>query len=728
MRRFLLLLVVALQTNVSALYATHIIGGELSYQCLGNDQYLITLKVYRDCYLGEAPFDNPANVSVWTPSGQLIMNISMAFPGSTNVPFVATNPCFQSPPNVCVEEAIYKRTVTLPPSTTGYILAYQRCCRNNTILNLVSPQTTGATYTETIPPSSQISCNSSPEFINFPPIAICIGDTLVFNHSAIDPDGDSLVYRLCTTYSGADPINPQPVPTSAPPFQNIVFANPYNQNYPIATNPPVSIDPFTGILRVSPTQIGQYVVGVCAEEYRNGVLIGTHSRDFQFNVTMCLSNTVADFSLPPDFIQGNDGVLYRCGEYKVDFINNSVNANQYLWDFGVTNITTDTSGLLNPSYIFPDSGYYMVALIANPGYFCADTAYLPVRIKPLLDINITPLPGQCIDNNLFSFNISGFFGTNIIYNWVFQNGNPPVSQQANPQVTYASAGTFPVVLYAEERGCYDTAQTSVTVYGHPIPDILIPPTGCAPFTITFQNNTDAQGNQLVYNWVLGNGQTSSAPSPTVTYPNPGTYNLTLQISSTTGCMDQFNYSWPLDIFPSPHAQFVVDPLVASIFSPEFQFVDQSWGGISCWLYFDNGDSTDQCTIFYEYPDTGHYTPYQVVINEYGCPDTAFQKIWVKPEFTYFVPNAFTVNGDGINDTFRGYGIGIKEIDFRIYDRWGHVIFQTNDQTESWNGRHRNVGADIPNDIYVWAADVTDVFGRYHQLRGKVLLLRSMSNH
>ena len=274
--------------------ATHIIGGELIYDCLGNDSFRITLKIYRDCGPGNAAYDNPAYLSIWdgaTPSVYL-GNFTIPFPGAIQLPFVNSDPCFIPPTGLCVEEAIYSTIIVVPPSLTGYIFAYQRCCRNNSILNIVTPGNTGATYFEQVPfdPADTVNpyiCNNSPRYNNFPPIALCIDRPLVFDHSATDPDGDSLVYYICSPYDGASSGNAAPMITSSPPFTSITFANPYTAGDPIAGFPPLAIDPVTGILTVTPNQLGQYVVGICCDEYRNGVRIGTHSRDFQFNVVNC---------------------------------------------------------------------------------------------------------------------------------------------------------------------------------------------------------------------------------------------------------------------------------------------------------------------------------------------------------------------------------------------------------------------------------------------------------
>src|SRR5688572_16115520 len=189
--------------------ATHIVGGEIYYDCLGNNDYRITLKVYRDCINGQAPYDNPAYVGIFNINGVLLDSAKLPFPGSNFVPPTINTPCYTPPTSVCVEEAIYQGIINLPPIAGGYVLAYQRCCRNNTILNLNNPGQVGSTYTINIPPTSLAICNSSARYNNFPPIYLCEGAPLVFDHSATDPDGDSLVYELCDPYDGASSALPQ---------------------------------------------------------------------------------------------------------------------------------------------------------------------------------------------------------------------------------------------------------------------------------------------------------------------------------------------------------------------------------------------------------------------------------------------------------------------------------------------------------------------------------------
>src|SRR6185295_12820038 len=244
--------------------ATHIVGGEMIYACLGNDQYQVTLKVFRDCFNGAAPFDNPASVFVFDANGNQVTCLSLTLPGSDTLDNDPGNPCLIIPPGICVEEADYSGTVTLSPSPGGYTLVYQRCCRNSIIVNLFDPSNTGATDVAFIPDTSLAVCNSSPYFNNFPPTLICVDQPFTFDHSATDPDGDELVYALCAPFVGADALFPEPMcnlnPAPPPPYPLVQYNLPYSATDPMGGNPPMAIDPATGLLTVTPGTIGNFVV------------------------------------------------------------------------------------------------------------------------------------------------------------------------------------------------------------------------------------------------------------------------------------------------------------------------------------------------------------------------------------------------------------------------------------------------------------------------------------
>lgn len=711
------LIIILLLAFVSKAWSTHIVGGEIYYQCLGNNNYLVTLKIYRDCFNGQAPFDNPASVGIYDAAGNLVDTMSLNFPGSTILPNTLNSPCFTPPANVCVEEAIYTGIKNLPPIVGGYYLTYQRCCRNGTILNLINPGAVGSTYVAHIPSSTLATCNSSPYFNNFPPIFLCAGNPLNFDHSATDIDGDSLVYELCDPYDGASQAMPQPIPPAGPPYAFVPFNSPYNGQNPMSANPALSINPQTGLLTGTPNMIGQWVVGVCVKEYRNGVLLSVNKRDFQFNVVNCPGLIVSSIPSQQTF----------CFGYTVNFLNNSYNASSYHWDFDDANATNDTSNLATPVYTYQDSGVYNVMLICNPGTPCADTGYTTFYIYPLLQPSFASPPGQCFVGNSFNFTAGGNFLGNGTFNWDFgPNASPSISTQQNPTgVTFNAPGTYAVMLTVSENGCTETYIDSVTVYPMPTADFNASPVmGCAPFEMHFSDSSIA-GTPISYLWNFGDGQTSAEASPVHTYQNPGVYTVTLTISTSNGCISTDTFTVPnmITVLPIPTAGFTVDPLVTSIFTPEITVSDNSVNSIGCSYWFGNGSyASNTCNLTYSYSEPGTYEIMQVVSNEFGCTDTSYVTVEIKHEFRFWIPNAFTPNGDGLNDLFKPSVMGVEEYKFMIFDRWGELIYKTSNPQAGWNGNYR--GDPCQEEVYVYRIVFRDLveFKEHHYI-GHVTLIR-----
>lgn len=356
-------------------WATHIVGGELVYKCLGGFTYEIRLKVYRDCYNGNpnAPFDDPARINVFDVNGNRVDTFFITRPPFDTLPINLADPCFVIPPDVCVEAIEYIDTIQLPYSEGGYTLAYHRCCRNMTILNIVEPLDAGATYSCFIPMrNNQTECdNSNPYFNNLPPIGICVNKPLIFDHSATDIDGDSLVYEVCTPFIGATPLDPLENDYAFfPPFPNVTWQTPYGLN-DMLSGVPLQINPRTGLLTATPGRVGQFVVGICVKEYRNGILLSEGRRDFQFNVQPCGRIVLSSFFAPE----------YLCSTYSALFNNQSAgNITNYNWDFGDPTTTNDFSSALSPSYTYPDTGTYRIRLAVSNATGCADTSYHDITI------------------------------------------------------------------------------------------------------------------------------------------------------------------------------------------------------------------------------------------------------------------------------------------------------------------------------------------------------------
>jgi gliding motility-associated-like protein len=517
--------------------ASHIIGGDIYYDYLGNNQYRFFITLYRDCNSNGADYDNPLALAIYRSNGQLFQNIDVPFPGSVVLPVQFNNPCATPPGNMCVQRAIYTTVVTLPPTPGGYDVSYQRCCRGPNVTNLVSPDDTGLTLTTHVPGSETgFTNNGSPRFTNYPPILLCNNDQLVFNHVATDPDGDQLVYSLVTPYSGASSASPLPAQTPAPPYFPVQWSGPFNATQPLGPNSSTVINPSTGILTVNPNMIGLFVVGIRVQEFRNGVLVGETVRDFLFRVFDC--NIVMQAILPtqeqlPTFVS-------YCQGLTVDFVNNSYGGSNYSWDFGVPSQTTDVSSVFAPSFTYPSPGTYTARLIVNEGWACTDTAYMTVTVNNPFSMSWTSQDSLCILGNSFDF-ITQTSNPAANFSWVFDS-DASVQTSTNltvPDVTFSTAGYHVVTLNGDDGDCVTSYTDSIYIFDLPISAIGVPPSvQCLGYTVPFENNSI---NAYNYAWDFGvqeSGQDVSTDfEPTYTYTNPGNYTVKLIASSSVGCSD-----------------------------------------------------------------------------------------------------------------------------------------------------------------------------------------------
>ena len=521
--------------------ASHIIGGDIYYDYLGNDQYRFFITLYRDCASTGAEYDNPLYLSVFKQGNVHVQTVQVPFPGSVILPNNFNNPCATQPTGICVERAIYQVILTLPPIPGGYTVSYQRCCRGPNITNLQFPDDTGLTLVAQVPGSNTgASNNSSPRFTNYPPVLLCNNDQLVFNHSATDPDGDQLVYSLVTPYAGANSNSPQPLQMPPPPYFPVTWQANFNAPAPLGPGSSTIIHPNTGILTVNPNLIGLFVVGVRVQEYRNGQLIGETIRDFLFRVFDCNIQLAAILPMQDQLSTFNG----YCDGLTVNFENNSFGGTNYAWNFGVANTNADQSNLFEPSYTYPSAGTYTAQLIVNPGNNCTDTAYIDIVVNNPLTPSWSAPDSLCQSQAMVTFNAQAN-DPSATFSWTLPSSASVGSAQgvSVPNVTFNAAGFQTVILEAQTNFCQATFTDSILIFGDPIADFIVPPqVECLGYTITFNNSSQ---NTFNYSWDFGFGQSSSQTSPTVTFPSPGLYTVTLISASTGSCTDTVSTLVPI---------------------------------------------------------------------------------------------------------------------------------------------------------------------------------------
>lgn len=274
-------------------HATHIIGGNFEISPLGGNQFLVQLTIFRDCSPSTAILGNMDirvfDAVTYTP----LQNFNSQVPAGNEL--MLGDKCY-SPPDLCVEEYTYLDTISLPNNPNGYIISSQICCRNYIIDNIVNPGSTGMTWSIKIPdPALQ---NSSPSLGAYPSEGfLCLNELRYMDLKATDPDGDSLYYELVTPYTSPS------TGTTPPPYTSVNWKPGYSTLNAIPGNPPLEINPSTGMLRCRASQIGVYVFAYSVSEYRNNVKIGEARRDMQLQVLPnCGTNYKPYFLKPTDSI------------------------------------------------------------------------------------------------------------------------------------------------------------------------------------------------------------------------------------------------------------------------------------------------------------------------------------------------------------------------------------------------------------------------------------------
>ncbi|MEZ4800689.1 MAG: PKD domain-containing protein [Flavobacteriales bacterium] len=617
--------------------ATHIVGGEIYYAYTGvnadgSRNYTITLFVYRDCgptNSNNTPFDEFASIGVFDLSNnslELDMDVELFNSNVEFVPIELENPCFILPPDLCVQKARYTTNITLQPNNDGYMLVYQRCCRNPSIINLINPQWAGATFTTTIPGFDVLpeGVNSSATYNNFPPVALCAGAEFFFDHSASDVDGDSLSYEFCTPFHGASADDPAPDTPAPPPYANVQWATGYDETYQIASNPPFEIDPVTGFITGTANQIGQYVIGVCVTEWRDGVPINTTSRDFQFNVTLCDPNIIATIPEQTSF----------CDGMTVEFGNISTNATFFEWDFGVPGIDTDVSTEQNPSYTYTEQGDYTIMLIANPGWPCADTAITTFDVRNPIDPEINFDGAECINNSVrYDFSSNANLTPQATFTWDFGPGAVPATSTAtapNNILLNPELSSYVINVQIEDDGCFDEATLEIDNVPEPISSIVPQESFCAGLTYTFENSSQ---NTTDFSWNFGapgNGDISFNPSPEYTFPDTGLYVIRLISSAPNTCPDTAFLSFEIYDLLNPGFQDY-GPMCFDV--NEYDFTATGFTTNEATFFWDFGDAANLPTTTLQNPQNitfnapGTY-PISLTINENDCERTYEDELWV----------------------------------------------------------------------------------------------------
>lgn len=354
----------------------------------------------------------------------------------------------------------------------------------------------------------------------------------------------------------------------------------------------------------------------------------------------------------------------------------------------------------------------------------SSTAQVTVQIHPPLTVSALSDDSICLgDVSVLDANTSGGSGTGYSYSWSNGSNAPSTSVSPNDTTVYT--------VTVEDDCETPPAQDSVEIVVHDPPEAKFSEDdleGCRPVTASFTNETDPSMTDQCL-WEFGNGELSDACGQTsATFTEEGCHDVKLKVISPEGCVDSVRKTDLVCVRPYPVADFTHDPQDgAGVQDPEFSFTNLSTGAVSHEWRFGGLDTTKEVHPEYAFPadGAGSYEVCLTALNTYGCKDSICRQVNVEGEFILYVPNAFTPDGDGVNDEFGPVVQGADETDysFTIRDRWGQVVFRTEDPGSKWDGTNRGSGGVKP-DVYVWRLVTKNKYnGKAVERTGHVTVIR-----
>lgn len=420
--------------------------------------------------------------------------------------------------------------------------------------------------------------------------------------------------------------------------------------------------------------------------------------------------------------QANFASTIECEGNSTTFIDESSvlasNITGWDWEFG-DNFGTSSSQ--NPGYLYQQTGTYQAQLIVETDGGCKDTVINEVIINPVPIVSIAGID-TCL-NDETSFTNSTIPQDNTIANWNWDLGDGSSASNITTTHTYSNHGIYTVTLTATtDSGCVASGSTNIEVFPNPEPAFALQVAeGCAPHQVYFlDESTIATGVLDQYFWNLGDGTTSASPNPVNTYQDSGYYDISLSVTSAEGCNTEIFVSNAVRSNITPVAEFTIKEDRLSLLDAELEMSETSEHALAWYWNLGDGTTSTEVVPEHTYSEPGVYDIVLQVTNG-DCEDYAFGQVRVEPVFTFYIPSAFTPDDDGINETFYGTGEAIKIYNMKISDRWGELLFESNDQDYHWDGTYK--GKQVEAGLYVYEFYILDIYQRDHLYSGHFQLLR-----
>jgi gliding motility-associated-like protein len=400
---------------------------------------------------------------------------------------------------------------------------------------------------------------------------------------------------------------------------------------------------------------------------------------------------------------------------------NAANATIYTWAANPTLSNTDSSTVVATPLV--TTTYSVTG--SNSNCITLDTVTVAVFNYPTA--RFTATGPVCIGQNS-TVTYTGNGGSISTYNWNFNGGTAvPDTGQGPLLVNWLTPGNHDITLNVANNGCDSAITNVVNVFSSPPHPALTADTltGCPNVEVCF--TSAPVGNTIGYIWNFGDGDTSGTQNTCHSYLAAGVYSVSFQVALSPECIYDTTMNDLINVIPDPVAAFTSSATVIQPPLSLVSFTNQSQNAVKYLWNFSvagNGNqsigtSTDFNSQF-NFTQYGQYNTTLYAYNQLGCPDSMTQGLTVLPSEDYFIPNAFTPNGDGVNDVFYvEMQEGATLLSFQIFDRWGEKV---HDGLYPWDGNYK--GEKAPEGVYVYRINIHLIdLGQDEEKRGSVTLLR-----
>ena len=406
-------------------------------------------------------------------------------------------------------------------------------------------------------------------------------------------------------------------------------------------------------------------------------------------------------------------VVGGSGPYAFEWIED-VNSN-------ITVVSTDSI----PSIPAFESGSYFVNVTDASGCTGQSVISQVVVNEPISALVVTPNGSQAAvcEGDVVSIGVSASGGDGTYY-YFSMPGHDPISSFP---VNYVAESDSIIQIQVEDGCTVEPAQVEVEVTLFAEPDVQFTtadsPSGCQPLEVDFSDATNPPLTNVEWTFA-GNSMPVTDPDPIHTFHSSGLFGLTMTGTSANGCLVNRAFENEITVYPKPTADFRPSPSQTGLYDAFIEFTDRSGAGVTDWYWdFADGVSSIEENPTHLFSDTGLFMVSLEVSNSFGCLDTAKQPVEITPEFSFWIPNAFTPDGDSLNDYFSGEGMGINwdMYEMQIFNRWGTLLYSTTDIKKPWDGTYKGKPAEVTG--YTYYIRLEEISGFKRRYTGYFTLIR-----